>query len=259
MSTLYLNGTPEQISKYVVFSGDPQRVEQIATFLTEVRQVSVSREFHTYTGLYEGLPITITSTGIGAPSAAIAMEEMYACGMQVAVRLGTVMGLQPDMLGKFMIPVGAVREDGTTTTYVPLGYPAVADWELAQCMHRSAQQIGVPTVGGIVASCDGFYSQMKAGLLAKQLALDVDQAIAAYRRRGVSGIDMESSTVLTLGRLMGIRACTVTLTTVSEQVHQELDQARRRQGEKVDLIRVVLGGLLAFDQQYGDGKNGTEL
>ena len=252
MSTLYLKGAPETVAKYVVFSGDPQRVEQIVGFLSEVRKVAVSREFFTYTGLYEGLPVTVTSTGIGAPSAAIALEEMYACGMKAAVRLGTVMGLQEGMLGKFVIPVGAVRDDGTTGTYVPQSYPAGADMRLGAAMNQSAARSGRGYLNGIVASCDGFYSQMKDGALARRMGLDVDEKIEAYRKAGVAGIDMETSTVLTLGRLMGISAGTVTLTPVSEKVSSELKNEDRRQAEKVDLIRVVLDGLKLFDEREGN-------
>ena len=111
MSSLYMGGTPETISKYVLFSGDPWRVNVLKQYLEEPQQVAFMREFNTYTGLYKGERITVTSTGIGAPSAAIAMEEMYECGMEVAVRMGTVMSLQDDMLGHFIIPLGSMGRE----------------------------------------------------------------------------------------------------------------------------------------------------
>lgn len=252
MGTLYLKGEPHQIAPYVVFSGDPQRVKQIVGFLTDVQTVAISREFYTYTGAYEGVPVTITSTGIGAPSAAIALEEMCECGMRVAVRLGTVMGLQADMLGKYVIPIGAVRDDGTTGTYVPSTYPAIADIGLVQAMNQSAVQAGAGYLNGVVASCEGFYSQMKQGGLAKQLDIDIRRQIEVYRKMGVLGLDMETSTILTLGRLLGVHACTVTLTTVAEQVTAQMDGESRRQAENVDLIRVVLNGLKIYHKMEGE-------
>ena len=77
MATLYMGGTPETISKYVLFSGDPWRVDTVAKYLENPKKVNFLREFNTYTGTYKGVEITVTSTGMGAPTAAIAMEEMY--------------------------------------------------------------------------------------------------------------------------------------------------------------------------------------
>ena len=116
MSTLYMGASEETVAKYVLFSGDPWRVEVVKKYLDNPKKVAFMREFNTYTGTYKGVEITVTSTGIGAPSAAIAMEEMYESGMQVAVRMGTVMSMQDDMLGHFMIPIAAMRREGTSQT-----------------------------------------------------------------------------------------------------------------------------------------------
>ena len=94
MKTLYMGASPETVAEYVIFSGDPWRVEVIKQYLDDPQKVAFLREFNTYTGTYKGIRVTVTSTGIGAPSAAIAMEEMYEAGMKVAVRMGTVMALQ---------------------------------------------------------------------------------------------------------------------------------------------------------------------
>ena len=87
MSTLYMNANEKDIAEMVIFSGDPWRVNVLKNYLDDVKHIDFKREFNTYTGTYKGLPITVTSTGIGAPSAAIAVEEMYECGMKVAVRM----------------------------------------------------------------------------------------------------------------------------------------------------------------------------
>lgn len=118
------------------------------------------REFNTYTGTYKGIEVTVTSTGIGAPSAAIAMEEMYEVGMEVAVRMGTVMSMQDDMLGHFLIPIAAMRREGTSQSYVDLSYPAVADIDLVNAMNETVVNMGKRYLNGLNCTMDGFYSNM---------------------------------------------------------------------------------------------------
>ncbi|WP_461370813.1 nucleoside phosphorylase [Candidatus Darwinibacter acetoxidans] len=247
-NTLYLRASKPQIAPYVIFSGDPWRVEVLAKMLDEPQHIAFSREFNTYTGSYQGLKVTVSSTGIGAPSAAIAMEEMYQCGMEVAVRMGTVMGLKDDMLGKFNIPMGSMREESTSATYVPVSYPAVADIELVHCMNRSVVQHGRQYVNGINCTMDGFYSQMRQSPLSDRLALDVRENFARLKRYNISGIDMESSCILVLANLMGIKGCVVTITTVLENLKDTLEGDARKKAEE-DLCRVVLDGLLIYDQE----------
>lgn len=217
--------------------------------MDDVKEIAVSREYHSYTGLYKGVKITISSTGIGGPSAAIAMEEMYACGMEIAVRLGTIMGLRDNLLGKFIIPVGAMREDGTTSTYVNKSYPAVADFELIQHMNKSAENNGFTYDNSIICSYDGFYSQMRESPLSNKLTLPIINDINELKKLGISGIDMESSTILTLARLMGIKGCVVTMTTVLENLKNYLKGDNRQKAEEEDLVRVVLDGIVLYDQK----------
>ncbi len=246
--TLYLKSTDKDISKYVVFSGDPRRVEKIITFLDDVKEIAVSREYHTYTGYYKGIKLTVTSTGIGGPSAAIALEEMYECGMEVAVRLGTVMGLRDELLGNFVIPIGAMRKDSTPNTYVDVSYPAIADMDLVKCMNDSAKQNDFSYDNSVICSYDGFYSQMRESKLSKQLEIDIVNDIKALKKYNIAGIEMESSTVLTLTRLMGVKACVVTMTTVLENLKNYLQGGNRKKAEEEDLVRVVLDGIVNYDK-----------
>ena len=142
MSTLYMGVDESTVAEYVIFSGDPWRVEVIKGYLDNPQKVAFKREFNTYTGTYKGIPVTVSSTGMGAPTAAIAMEEMYEAGMKVAVRMGTVMALQDDMLGKFIIPIAAMRREATSKTYIEESYPAVADIELVNIMNATVTQMG---------------------------------------------------------------------------------------------------------------------
>lgn len=249
MSTLYLKADRDSVSKYVIFSGDPWRVEMLSKNLDNPKHVAFAREFNTYTGSYKGVPITVTSTGIGAPSAAIAMEEMYNCGMEVAVRMGTVMGLRDDMLGKMFIPTGCMREEATSRTYVPVSYPAVADFELVDCMKRGSKEVGRDVVTGISATLDGFYSQMKESRLSKELGFDNSKTFAELKKYHIMGADMESACMLVLANLMGIRACIATMTTVLENLKEQLLGEARTKSEE-DLCRAVLEGFVIFDREH---------
>ena len=163
------------------------------------------REFNTYTGTYKGIEVTVTSTGIGAPSAAIAMEEMYEVGMEVAVRMGTVMSMQDDMLGHFLIPIAAMRREGTSQSYVDLSYPAVADIDLVNAMNETVVNMGKRYLNGLNCTMDGFYSNMHDSRFSLEWGRDMSETFEEVKKLGVTGIDMESSCMLTLGRLMGVK------------------------------------------------------
>lgn len=247
MSTLYSGVEAKDISKYVVFSGDPWRVEVIKKYLDNPRQIAFKREFNTYTGSYKGVEITVTSTGIGAPSAAIAMEEMYEAGMEVAVRMGTVMALEDDLLGKFIIPVAAMRREGTSSSYVEESYPAVADFELVQSMNRTVTSMGAEYRNGLNCTMDGFYSRMHDSRFSKEWGRDMSQTFEELKKLKVVGIDMESSCMLTLGRLMGVKTCVVTITTVLENLKEVLLGEERVAAEDL-LCRVALEGIYQYHQ-----------
>lgn len=248
MSTQYLKAEPGSIAKYVIFSGDPGRADMLAKLLENPKHIAFNREFNTYTGTYKGVPVTVSSTGIGAPSAAIAMEELYACGMEVAVRMGTIMGLKDDMLGKLVIPIGAMREESTSKTYVPASYPAVADVALLDCMNRSAAAHGRESVNGIICTMDGFYSQMKESKLSAQMETRIEDTFARLKKYNICGVDMESSLIMVLASLMGIKGCIVTMTTVLESLRDYLRGEERTRAEE-DLCRIVLEGLVIYHNE----------
>lgn len=245
LKTQYLKAEPGKIAKYVILSGDPGRADILAGFLENPTHIAFNREFNTYTGTYKGIPVTVSSTGIGAPSAAIAMEELYECGMEVVVRMGTIMGLKDDMLGKLIIPSGAMREESTSKTYVPVSYPAVADTELLGCMNESAAENGRECVNGIICSMDGFYSQMKESRLSARMGTGIDDTFAGLKKYNICGVDMESSLILVLANLMGIKGCIVTMTTVLENLKDFLKGEDRTKAEE-DLCKIVLDGLAIY-------------
>lgn len=248
MSTLYLGADTSTVAPYVIFSGDPWRVEVLKKYLDNPQHVAFKREFNTYTGTYKGVPVTATSTGIGAPSAAIAMEEMYESGMKVAVRMGTVMGLQDEMLGHFIIPIAAMRRESTSKTYVEESYPAVADIDLVNTMNQTAVDFGKKYFNGINCTMDGFYSHMHDSRFSKERGTEMSKTFEELKKLHISGVDMESACMLTLGRLMGVKTCIVTMTTVLENLKETLQGQERTDAEDL-LCRVVLEGIYRYHTQ----------
>ncbi|MCD7736383.1 MAG: nucleoside phosphorylase [Lachnospiraceae bacterium] len=248
MGTLYMGANEGQIADYVIFSGDPWRVEVVKKYLDNPEKIAFLREFNTYTGTYKGVRITASSTGMGSPTAAIAMEEMYEAGMKVAVRMGTVMALQDGMLGKFIIPIAAMRRECTSDTYVEKAYPAVADIELVNIMNETVTDMGAEYVNGISCTMDGFYSQMHDSRFSLESGRNLSGVFEELKKLHVTGVDMESSCMMTLGRLMGVKTCVVTMTTVLENLKEVLKGQERIDAEDL-LCRTALEGIYRYHRK----------
>lgn len=251
MATLYMGASPEQISKYVLFSGDPWRVNTLKKYLENPQEVAFLREFNTFTGTYKGERITVTSTGMGAPTAAVAMEEMYECGMEVAVRMGTVMSMQDDMLGHFIIPIASMRRESTSKTYVEESYPAVADLELVNTLNRTAADFGKRSLNGVSCTMDGFYTQMHDSRFSREWGREMQPIYDELRKLHVCGIDMESACMMTVGRLMGVKTAVITMVTVLENLKDSLKGQARADAEDL-LCRVALEGIWRYAQSRQD-------
>lgn len=250
MPTLYMRTEKKDVGDYVIFSGDPWRVDMVKQYLESPTEIAFSREFHTCTGIYKGIPVTVTSTGIGAPSAAIAMEEMYDCGMKTAIRMGTVMALDPGMLGHFLIPIGSMRYESTSKTYVGMEYPAIADLELVNAMNETVREKGRKYKNGINCTMDGFYSQMHDSRFSLERGVEIQNTFDMLKKLHVTGIDMESSCLMTLGRLMGVKTAVVTMATVTENRKQELTGQERIDAEEL-LCKTVLDGICRHQAMSG--------
>ena len=149
-----------EVGRYVILPGDPGRCEKIAQYLDHPVKIAENREFVTYTGELCGEKVSVTSTGIGGPSAAIAMEELYRCGADTFVRIGTCGGIQPEVKsGDVVIATGAVRMEGTSKEYAPIEYPAVADLHVINALADAAEDMGADYHTGVVQSKDAFYGQ----------------------------------------------------------------------------------------------------
>jgi len=248
MKTLYMKASKDNIAEYVIFSGDPWRVNVLKEYLEDVTPIGFFREFNTYTGYYKGVKVTVTSTGIGAPSAAIAMEEMFECGMKVAIRMGTVMSLKDHLLGDYLIPSGSIRMEKTSSTYVDEGYPAVADFDLVSSISNTFRKNGLYVENGINATMDGYYSQMKESRLSKIRQVDFDPIFDELVKNNVTGIDMESSLMLVLGRLMNVKTAVVTLVTVLKNLNDLLSEEDRVKKED-ELCKMTLESVYVYDKE----------
>ncbi|MCR5101018.1 MAG: nucleoside phosphorylase, partial [Butyrivibrio sp.] len=156
----HLHTTPEMIGKYVILPGDPGRCEKIAKYLDDPKLEVQNREYTTYSGYLEGEKVNVTSTGIGGPSASIAMEELYRCGADTFIRIGTCGGMQLDVCGgDVLIASGAIRMEGTSKEYAPIEFPAVADFEVVNALTEAARKLDYKYHVGVVECKDSFYGQ----------------------------------------------------------------------------------------------------
>ena len=197
-----------ETSPYVITPGDPGRVSEIARYLENPVEISYNREYRTFRGTYRGVDVSVTSTGIGGPSAAIAFEELIRVGAKVLIRVGTSGSLQPDVyLGDLVIAQAAIRDEGTSRQYVPLEWPATADFKVTSALHRAAakraQAQGLRATVGVVHSKDAFYAEEPALLpTSAQWAAKWD----AWHKIGCLCTEMEAAALFTVAQLHRVRA-----------------------------------------------------
>jgi uridine phosphorylase len=211
--------TPGETAPFVFLCGDPARVARIAAGWQGRREVCRVREYTVVTGERDGVPLTAASTGIGAPSTAILLEELVKLGAHTFVRVGNSGGLASDLeLGDLVVTTGAVRDDGTSKSYVLPEYPAVADAGLVTGLLAAARARGARCRAGITWSLDAFYVR-NAVLGAGGEAVSMSaggywtpahaERIAAMRAARVLNCEMEAGALLTLAGLFGVRAACI--------------------------------------------------
>ncbi len=211
----HINLCPGEVGKYCIVPGDPGRCEKIASFLDSPRHVSSNREYNIYEGYLLGEKITVCSTGIGSPSAAIAMEELAACGADTFIRVGTCGGISTKVrAGDVVIASGAVRQDGTSIEYAPLEFPAVADHEVLFALCNAAENSPYSYHVGVVQAKDSFYGQHSPQRMPTRDKLLYQWE--AWKRLGVLSSEMESGALFTIASYLGLR-CGSVFTTVWNQ------------------------------------------
>ena len=149
-----------EVGRYVIMPGDPKRCVKIAQYFDNPVLIADNREYITYTGTLDGVKVSVTSTGIGGPSAAIAMEELVRCGADTFLRIGTCGGMQTEVKsGDIVIATGAIRMEGTSREYAPIEFPAVPDLAVTNALVEAAKAKGYPFHAGVVQAKDSFYGQ----------------------------------------------------------------------------------------------------
>lgn len=204
------------VGKYVILPGDPKRCAKIAAYLDGAEKIADNREFMTYTGKLDGVPVSVTSTGIGGPSAAIALEELVKAGAETFLRVGTCGGMQPEVKsGDLIIASGAVRMEGTSREYAPIEFPATADFELVSALREAAENLGFPAHTGIVQSKDSFYGQHEPEKM--PVSYELQQKWEAWKRLGCLASEMETAAVFVVSSYLHVRAGSVLLTIANQE------------------------------------------
>ena len=203
----HLEVGPADVAETVLLPGNPERVDKITAQWDEATEVAHHREYRTATGQYENTPISVTSTGIGSPSAAIAVEELARVGVETFIRVGSCGVLQPEIdVGDVVITTAAVRQEGTSDEYVREDYPASADDRVVGALVAAAEELGVDYHTGVTMSADSFYpGQGRPGYRDYQQP-DNEDLITALTEANVANIEMETSAICTLANLYGLRA-----------------------------------------------------
>lgn len=194
----------DMIGQYVIMPGDPKRCKAIAACLEDAELVADSREFVTYTGYLDGEKVSVTSTGIGGPSSAIAMQELVHAGAHTFIRVGTCGGMQTEIVGgDVVIATGAVRMEGTSREYAPIEYPAVADIDVVNALRESAGALGVTAHTGVVQSKDSFYGQHSPGIM--PVGYELMNKWEAWKKMGCKASEMESAALFIVGAFLRVR------------------------------------------------------
>ncbi|MCI9362633.1 MAG: uridine phosphorylase [Oscillospiraceae bacterium] len=240
------------IGRYVILPGDPKRCAKIAKYLDDAQMIADSREYITYTGTLDGVKVSITSTGIGGPSAAIALEELVQSGADTFIRIGTCGGMQTEVMsGDIVIASGAVRMEGTSREYAPIEYPAVADIAVVNSLIAAAKSLEQNYHVGVVQCKDSFYGQHSPET--KPVSYELLNKWEAWKRLGCLASEMESAALFIVAASLRVRigSCFLVL------ANQEREKAGLENPVVHDTdmaIRIAVQGirnLILADQEAG--------
>lgn len=205
-----------EIGKYVILPGDPKRSEKIASYLTDAKKVADLREYTVYTGYINDEKVSVCSTGIGGPSAAIAMQELVDAGADTFIRLGTCGGMALNVEGgDLIVATGAVRMEGTSKEYAPIEFPAVANHEIVSTLVEAATEMEASYHVGVVQCKDSFYGQHEPQNM--PVRYELEGKWAAWMDMGCLGSEMESAALFTVANYLGVRCGTILLAVANQE------------------------------------------
>ncbi len=216
----HLQIRPGDIGRYVILPGDPKRCEKIAEHFNHAKLIADNREYITYTGYLEGEKVSVTSTGIGGPSASIAIEELVLCGADTFLRVGTCGGIDLNVKGgDIVIATGAVRMEGTSREYAPIEYPAVADFDVTNALVQASKDLGFTYHVGVVQSKDSFYGQHEPQRM--PVSYELLNKWEAWKRMGCKASEMESAALFIVASHLRVR-CGSNFLVIGNQERQAL-------------------------------------
>ena len=208
------------MGRYVILPGDPKRCKKIARYFDDARLIADSREYTTYTGYLDGVKVSVTSTGIGGPSASIAMEELVMSGADTFIRIGTCGGMQLDVKsGDVVIASGAIRMEGTSREYAPIEFPAVADIRVTNALMQAADELEQKYHIGVVQSKDSFYGQHSPET--KPVSYELLNKWEAWKRLGCLASEMESAALFVVASHLKVRAGACFLVMANQEREKE--------------------------------------
>ena len=230
------------VGEYVLVPGDPGRTPMIAKSLDGAREVAFSREYRTFTGSIDGVPVSTISSGMGGPSVAIAVEELNELGVHTFLRVGTCGAAQPEIkMGDLVIAIGSVRSEGTPNGYVPPEYPAIASLDVVNALVEASRKDGVPYHVGVIRSVDALYSDLMPDRMPRPNLRD---ELEMWSRAGILSNDMETSTLFVVARIRKLRAGTINLCVdelgAGEIHHLDPSYMDRMLKVAVDAIRILI-------------------
>ena len=232
---------PGDVADSVLLPGNPERVDKVTPLWDDHEEVSHHREYRTATGTYDGADISVTSTGIGSPSAAIAVEELARVGADTFIRVGSCGAIQPEMdVGDLVITRGAVRQEGTSKEYVREDYPAVADEEVVSALIAAAERLGHDYHVGLTMSADSFYAgQGREGFEGFEAA-GSETLVEDLKNANVMNIEMEAAAILTLANVYGLRAGAVCSVFANRETGEFMTEGENRAAETATLAVKLL-------------------
>ena len=205
-----------EIGEYVILPGDPKRCEKIAAYFDDTKLIADRREFTTYTGYLNGIKVSVTSTGIGGPSAAIALEELVKVGGKYFIRVGTCGGMDLDVKsGDLVIATGAVRMEGTTREYAPIEFPAVANYDIVTALIEASRKLNMPYHVGVVECKDSFYGQHNPDLM--PVNYELNNKWQAWLKLGCLASEMESAALFVVGSYLRVKVGSIFLVVANQE------------------------------------------
>ncbi len=231
------------LGEYCLLPGDPARCEKIAAYFDDPEFFSSNREYTIWRGRLCGKRVSVCSTGIGGPSAAIAVEELAACGVKTFIRIGTSGGISLDVRsGDSVIALSAVRQDGTSHEYAPPEYPATADFNVTRALADEAAALKILHHVGVVQSKDSFYGQHSPARM--PIADTLITKWEAWKKLGVLVSEMEASTIFTVAASLGLSAGAVFhVIWNQERANAGLDTDTEESHDTDNAVKIAVGAI----------------